>query len=279
MKKIVLTLAFVVLVAGCVSGVAPVATTGNLVMKITDAPGNITSLEVTISQIEIHIAETTPTEPETCEEQCQALGYGVGICRTGPDNETLCLENELDIGNTTDCPAEVGEGELGVDTAPSFRNENETSTCCCDTNTTAPEIQTGWIVFSDEEQTFDLILIEDVNDILGEKELEAGKYTQIRLLVTSAIATIDGEEKTLKVPSGKLKLIHPFTIEANKTTSLILDFDAEKSVVERGNSGSYNLKPTIKIETEFTGKENQEANQIKEQQRTEAEERVRERTG
>ena len=250
MKEIILTLAFVVLVAGCVSGIAPVATTGNLVMKITDAPGNITSLDVTISQIEVHKAEITPTEPETCEEQCQALGYGVGTCRTGPDNETLCLENELDIGNTTDCPVVV-EVEPGVDTASSFRNENETnSTCCCDTNTTAPEIQTGWIVFSDEEQTFDLIAIQDVQEILGNKTLDAGKYTQIRLLVTSAVLVIDDEEKDIKVPSGKLKLIHPFTIGSNETTILLLDFDAEKSVVERGNTGMYNLKPTIKITTE-----------------------------
>ena len=101
-----------------------------------------------------------------------------------------------------------------------------------------------------EEKTFDLIAIQGVEEILGSKSLDPGKYTQIRLLVTSAIATINGTDYDVKVPSGKIKLIHPFTIISNQTTTLLLDFDAEKSLVERGKSGSYNLKPTIKIITE-----------------------------
>jgi hypothetical protein len=54
----------------------------------------------------------------------------------------------------------------------------------------------------------------------------------------------------LKIPSGVqagIKLVHPFTIEANLTTELILDFDAAKSVHKAGNSGPYILKPTIKV--------------------------------
>jgi len=228
MKKIVLLVALVVLVSGCIS------TTGTLVMKITDAPDDIESLMITISQIEVHKAETTPPEPASCEEQCQALGYGTGACREGLENETLCLENELDLNDSTFC-------------AP-VKNDTVT-TCCCDTNTTFTEVQTGWIIFSNESQTFDLIAIQNVEEILGQKALEPGKYTQIRLLVTSAIATINGTEYNVTVPSGKIKLIHPFDIIANQTTTLLLDFDAEKSLVERGKTERYNLKPTIRIIT------------------------------
>lgn len=243
MKTLLILATFlIILVAGCVSMVVtPIPTTGNLLMKITDAPGNITSLNITISQIEVHKAEPEETNdtnvtPTSCEEQCQELGHGTGTCREGnvTGNETLCLGDELDLNDSTFCTP----------------TQNDTvTTCCCDTNTTAPEEQYGWIVFSSEEKTFDLIAIRDVQEILGNETLDTGKYTQIRLLVKSAVLVIDDEEKDIKVPSGKLKLIHPFYIVANQTTTLLLDFDAEKSVVERGKTGKYNLKPTIRVTT------------------------------
>jgi hypothetical protein len=54
----------------------------------------------------------------------------------------------------------------------------------------------------------------------------------------------------LKVPSGSqtgLKIVNGFDITANQTTELILDFDAQRSVVIAGSSGQYLLKPTIKV--------------------------------
>ncbi len=41
--------------------------------------------------------------------------------------------------------------------------------------------------------------------------------------------------------------MHGFTISTDQTTELILDFNAEKSVVVAGNSGNWLLKPTIKV--------------------------------
>ena len=97
----------------------------------------------------------------------------------------------------------------------------------------------------EEEQTFDLIELIDVTEFLGETELTSGKYTQIRLLVSSINLEVDGEPVTLKVPSNKIKLVKPFTISTNKTTTLTLDFDAEESVHQAGSK--YILKPTIKV--------------------------------
>ncbi len=107
----------------------------------------------------------------------------------------------------------------------------------------------GWFTVVSEAKTFDLVAIKDIKEFLGSAELTAGKYTQIRLNMDKALVTIDGIEYDLAIPSKTAKLIKPFDIEVNKTTTLTLDFDAEKSVVERGKTGKYNLKPTIKIET------------------------------
>jgi hypothetical protein len=57
------------------------------------------------------------------------------------------------------------------------------------------------------------------------------------------------EIEELKVPSGfqtGIKIVKGFEIVNQGTTSLILDFDANKSVVRKGN-GDFSLKPTIKV--------------------------------
>jgi len=113
----------------------------------------------------------------------------------------------------------------------------------------------GWFTIVSEAQTFDLMELVGVADVLGSADLEEGKYTQVRLTLDSALITIDGEEFDLTVPSGKIKLVKGFDIVAGETTTLTLDFDAQESVIATG-AGDYKLKPTIKIlsEEEFKGK-------------------------
>jgi hypothetical protein len=106
----------------------------------------------------------------------------------------------------------------------------------------------GWITVVETARAFDLIAVKDAEAFLGSAELASGKYTQIRLHVEKAVATIDGTEYELKVPSEKIKLNHPFTIEPGSTTKLTLDFDAQKSIHQAGKK--YMLKPTIKVTSE-----------------------------
>ena len=98
---------------------------------------------------------------------------------------------------------------------------------------------------------------------LGVAELEAGDYTQLRLKLMNNddqpagaehpynyVVDSEGNEIPLKVPSGSqtgIKIVKGFTIEAQGATALLLDFDAEKSVVQAGKSGNWLLKPTIKV--------------------------------
>jgi hypothetical protein len=104
-----------------------------------------------------------------------------------------------------------------------------------------------------------LTLINGVFLDLGKTTLPAGKYKQVRLvlaennnahpLANSVIPT--GESETaLTTPGGSqsgIKLDTDVDVVAGKTTSLVLDFDACKSVVRRGNSGEFNLKPVITV--------------------------------
>ena len=120
-----------------------------------------------------------------------------------------------------------------------------------------------WTKVTTGTRTCDLTRLKDAQDILGITTLDAGHYTQIRLLV--ATAAISFTEKTsgdtcaasftlaaptvsVTIPSGEVKLNREFDILPNATTSILLDFDGERSLREMGN-GSYSMSPVISIVT------------------------------
>ena len=114
-------------------------------------------------------------------------------------------------------------------------------------------------------RTCDLKNLEGVDDILGTGALTAGHYTQLRLTVSSAtiystattpatpacapaftIPPATEVGKPVDVPSGIVKLVHQFTIAPSATTTILLDFDGDKSIHQTGN-GAYKMQPVIKV--------------------------------
>jgi len=109
----------------------------------------------------------------------------------------------------------------------------------------------GWFVINDSTRYFDLLqLANGASAALGDTSLSPGQYTQIRLIIGPGSYVIDGGVRhDLIIPSGSqtgLKLNHQFTIESGKLYELLLDFNADKSIVITGN-GTYKLKPTIRV--------------------------------
>jgi Domain of unknown function (DUF4382) len=127
----------------------------------------------------------------------------------------------------------------------------------------------SWEVISEPNKTYNLLeLVNGVIEELGIKTLSTGHYTQMRLILIDDpdnsinilgqlhaygnyfIAKNSSSQTELKVPSGfqtGIKIVKGFDINANQTTELILDFDAARSIVMAGNSGTWLLKPTIKV--------------------------------
>jgi len=126
----------------------------------------------------------------------------------------------------------------------------------------------SWYTVAQPESTYNLLdLVNGVQEQLGVTNLDAGHYTQMRLIIgTTAdgglnildekhsyanyIIDAENNDPELKIPSGiqtGIKLVSGFNIYENQTTELILDFDASRSVVKAGNSGKWLLKPTIKV--------------------------------
>jgi Domain of unknown function (DUF4382) len=117
-----------------------------------------------------------------------------------------------------------------------------------------------WIVVAENlNKTVDLLQLSGIGDLLGEDEIEAGKYTQIRVGVVKVEVVVDGKREEVGLepagdavlPSGELKFIQNFEIRADETTVIIIDFDvsADKSVVFAG--GKWVFNPTIKLDVTY----------------------------
>lgn len=124
----------------------------------------------------------------------------------------------------------------------------------------------GWITVSEPGKTYNLMeLVNGAKAVLGDYELEDGTYGQIRLILSDQpdsetnllgvkhqypnyVIDSQNEIHKLKVPSGYqsgIKIVGGFSVQGNDF-EILLDFDAERSVVKAGNSGQWLLKPVIK---------------------------------
>ena len=114
----------------------------------------------------------------------------------------------------------------------------------------------GWISLDIEEGVYDILKLSNgIDTLLGAIELPVGRVEQIRLILgANNSVKIDGQTHDLSTPSAQqsgLKLnVHAELIEGI-TYEILLDFDAARSVVNRGN-GIYSLKPVIRVLNEVT---------------------------
>lgn len=111
-------------------------------------------------------------------------------------------------------------------------------------------------------RTCDLKKLETAQDLLGTGTLPAGHYTQVRLVVSRAalyfdnasageacaptIAAPAGRNAPLEIPSGEVKLNRQFDVPTAGTTTMLLDFDGNRSIHETGN-GRFMMSPVIAV--------------------------------
>jgi len=159
-----------------------------------------------------------------------------GLCGLGVFNGSIQPGTGHLVLKITDAP-----GDLNISRANITISQIQVHRAALGNNTTA-----GWFTVVNTTQTFDLIALQNVTELLGSVNLNAGWYTQIRLRIDNAVLTINGTEYECKIPSRTIKLIAPFRISGNTTTTLTLDFNVQRSVHQTGSS-KYLFRPTIKI--------------------------------
>ena len=119
-----------------------------------------------------------------------------------------------------------------------------------------------WIVVATPNRTYDLLTLQNgITTLLGETNIPSGTYTQMRLVLgtepddarhpyANYIVFLDGgAPEELNVPSNVFRTNHNFAVNASQSYTMVIDFDANQSIHQAGNSGRWILNPVISIET------------------------------
>ena len=111
----------------------------------------------------------------------------------------------------------------------------------------------GWTTLDSNADVYDILTLTDgIETVIANDVLPAGRVSQLRLILgDNNSVVIDDETFPLTVPSGSesgLKLQINADLVEGITYSVLLDFDAAKSIVATG-SGKYMLKPVIRTIT------------------------------
>jgi len=131
----------------------------------------------------------------------------------------------------------------------------------------AGENDSGWSeVALPEDKQIELIKLTNGRvEELGQTALPAGKYTQLRLVLApntganplaNSVTLGDNSVVALTTPSGQqsgLKTKIDIDVTEGKLADFVLDFKVCESIVKRGNSGQYNLKPVIAMLPRVSG--------------------------
>lgn len=117
----------------------------------------------------------------------------------------------------------------------------------------------------DPPRSIDLLALQGgLSDVLvGDQAVPVGTYPKLRLVVEASnpscnnltapfpsYITIDGTDYPLVVPSGAqsgLKINGPIVVESGALAAYTVDFDLRKSIAQRGATGCYNLRPTLRV--------------------------------
>jgi hypothetical protein len=115
------------------------------------------------------------------------------------------------------------------------------------------KVEEGWITINNESRSFNLLeLTNGLTAVLGEASLDAGRYTEIRLIIgDGSNVVIDGQPYNLQIPSGiqtGLKLVKTFEIDPDYTYELLFDLDAHRSVHQVGIAAAYTLQPAYRLQ-------------------------------
>jgi hypothetical protein len=104
-----------------------------------------------------------------------------------------------------------------------------------------------WTQITLENDTFYLLDLDGVTELLASHTVEAGVYTQIRLDLATVRIWITGDDTPYdaRVPSDNIKLVGSFEVTEGEQTEITVDINGAKSV-QTGN-GEYIFRPVVKL--------------------------------
>jgi hypothetical protein len=96
----------------------------------------------------------------------------------------------------------------------------------------------GWIVVVDTTRSLDLMAFSEAESkaFLGDTELTAGRYTQVRVHLSEAwgIRASDGEREDIELANPTVRFVRSFQVSPGATTQIVIDVDLDRSVKSYG---------------------------------------------
>ena len=78
---------------------------------------------------------------------------------------------------------------------------------------------------------FDLLKLTGLEQVLALAEVEADYYSQVSMTIDRLDVTINDGSEMIIIPDKPFEFAGPFVVVADETTTIIFDFDVDKSVV------------------------------------------------
>lgn len=143
------------------------------------------------------------------------------------------------VATATGTSTSVGNATLSV---------SATATASANGTSSQDAGEAGWATLFSDAEGVDVDLLNTTGAraaFLGEAELAAGHYQQVRITVKEAYGIgHDGERINITVSSGTLRSVKSFEVEGGQETRITIDIDLEKSLTQQGN-GQWRLTPVI----------------------------------
>ncbi|GAA4423774.1 hypothetical protein GCM10023188_02950 [Pontibacter saemangeumensis] len=166
------------------------------------------------------------------------LLIGFSACDSETDEGTGTAKMEVRL---TDAPGDYEEVNVEIESVQVHKEDGDS--------------EDGWITLDEiHPGVYNLLDFANGRDtLLASANLPVGHISQIRLVLgdDNTLKLKDGSVVDLQTPSGQtsgVKLQIDAHLESDVTYMVLLDFDAAKSVVAKGNGG-YNLKPVVRTIT------------------------------
>ncbi|HET9131500.1 MAG TPA: DUF4382 domain-containing protein, partial [Terriglobia bacterium] len=158
-------------------------------------------------------------------------------------------------------PTSNGNGSMEVNMVDSPASYDQVNIVInsVEAHTAGSDSTNGWVTLNSTPGSYNLLAYTNGNfAVIGNAQIPSGHYTQIRLkLGTGSNVVVNGQTHPLNVASGfqtGVKLNVDANVQANTAYTLSLDFDANRSVIQSGDSAraSYSLVPVIRASATAT---------------------------
>lgn len=166
-------------------------------------------------------------------------------CNTNSGSGTGTLKVSL-----TDAPAAYDEVNIEIRQVLVNQNGDAVDLNVDGEETISVDGENGWYSIMDDSMTVNLLDYQNGIALdLGDIELEAGQYNQIRLLLgDNNNVVVNGETYALTTPSAQqsgYKLNVQADVQEDQVYDLVIDFDASQSITVTGNN-HHILKPVLR---------------------------------